>query len=129
MRTAFEYFSRCVALSREHGFGRIEVANRSMPGFSRIYLNEAREAREDASAAVRAATLVGQPRAQMLCETLGVFACFEMGDMQATQIHLEREMQLIRQLGARRFEAQNMEMQARVLLDCGRRKDAAEPVA
>ena len=27
MRTAFEYFSRCVSLSREHGFGRIEVAN------------------------------------------------------------------------------------------------------
>ena len=27
MRTAFVYFSRCVSLSREHGFGRIEVAN------------------------------------------------------------------------------------------------------
>ncbi len=45
MRTAFEHFSHCVALSREHGFGRIEVANRSMVGFSRIYLNEARQAR------------------------------------------------------------------------------------
>ncbi|QIE26529.1 Adenylate and Guanylate cyclase catalytic domain protein (plasmid) [Caballeronia sp. SBC1] len=126
MRTAFEYFSRCVALSREHGFGRIEVANRSMAGFSRIYLNEAREAREDASAAARAAALVGQPRAQMLCETLGVFACYEMGDMEATLIHLEREMQLILQLGARRFEAQSAEMRARVLLDSGHRKDAAE---
>jgi class 3 adenylate cyclase/tetratricopeptide (TPR) repeat protein len=42
MRTAFEYFSRCVAVCQEHGFGRIEVANRSMVGFSRIYLNEAR---------------------------------------------------------------------------------------
>ena len=47
MRTAFEHFSRCVALCREHGFGRIEVANRSMVGFSRLYLNEARQARED----------------------------------------------------------------------------------
>ena len=53
MRTAFEYFSRCVALSREHGFGRIEVANRSMVGFSRLYLNEARQAREDGDAAAR----------------------------------------------------------------------------
>ena len=26
------FVSRCVALSREHGFGRIEVANRSMVG-------------------------------------------------------------------------------------------------
>ncbi|RDJ99620.1 adenylate/guanylate cyclase domain-containing protein [Paraburkholderia lacunae] len=126
MRTAFEHFSRCVALSREHGFGRIEVAHRSMAGFSRIYLNQARAAREDVSAAARAAALVGQARAQMLCETLGVFACYEMGDMEATLFHLEREMQIIRQLGARRFEAQNMEMRGRVLLDSGRRREAAE---
>jgi class 3 adenylate cyclase/tetratricopeptide (TPR) repeat protein len=125
MRTAFEHFSRCVTLSREHGLGRIEVANRPMQGFSRMYLNEAQQARDDSVAAVRAASLVGQPRAQMLGETLGVFACLEMGDVQATRVHLDQEMHLIRQLGARRFEAQNMEMQARLLLDCGQRKDAA----
>jgi tetratricopeptide (TPR) repeat protein len=125
MRTAFEHFSRCVALSREHGFGRIEVANRSMQGFSRIYLNEAREACVDAIAASREAALVGQPRAQLLCETLGVFACYETGDMRAAQVHLEQEMRLIRQLGARRFEAQNLEMQARVLLESGQREEAA----
>jgi hypothetical protein len=50
MRTAFGYFSRCVAVCQEHGFGRIEVANRSMVGFSRIYLNEFRQAREDGDA-------------------------------------------------------------------------------
>ncbi|AXF03459.1 adenylate/guanylate cyclase domain-containing protein [Paraburkholderia hospita] len=125
MRTAFEHFSRCVALSREHGFGRIEVANRSMQGFSRIYLNEAREACVDAIAASREAALVGQPRAQLLCETLGVFACYETGDLRAAQVHLEQEMRLIRQLGARRFEAQNLEMQARVLLESGQREEAA----
>jgi class 3 adenylate cyclase/tetratricopeptide (TPR) repeat protein len=126
MRTAFEHFSRCVALSREHGFGRIEVANRSMVGFSRIYLNEARPAHEDVSAAARAAALVGQPRAQMLCETLGAFASYELGDMQTTLAHLERETQIIRQLGARRFEAQNVEMRARVLLASDHRREATE---
>jgi tetratricopeptide (TPR) repeat protein len=113
-------------LSREHGLGRIEVANRSMAGFSRIFLNEARAAREDASAAAHAAALVGQPRAQMLCETLGVFASYEIGDMKSVLVHLDRELQIIRQLGARRFEAQNIEMRARVLLDSGRRREAAE---
>jgi hypothetical protein len=49
-----------------------------------------------------------------------------MGDLPATLAHLEREMQIIRQLGARRFEAQNMEMRARGLLDSGRRREAAE---
>ncbi|MFI4986060.1 MAG: adenylate/guanylate cyclase domain-containing protein [Alphaproteobacteria bacterium] len=124
MRTAFTYFSRCVELSREHGFGRIEVANRSMVGFSRVYLNEPRQARDDGAATVRAAALVGQPRAEMLGETIGVYACYELGTYDAMKIHLEREMQLIRQLGARRFEAQNLEMQARLLLDSGRRTEA-----
>ncbi|MPW23672.1 AAA family ATPase [Paraburkholderia sp. CNPSo 3157] len=126
MRTAFRHFSDCVALSRQHGFSRIEVANRPMQGFSRIYLNDARQAREDAVAATRAAELIGQPRAQLLGETLGVFACYELGDVQAARVHLEHEMQVIRQLGARRFEAQNLEMQGRVWLDDGCRGEAVK---
>ncbi|MGF6805704.1 class 3 adenylate cyclase/tetratricopeptide (TPR) repeat protein [Paraburkholderia sp. Clong3] len=126
MRTAFHHFSECVAMSREHGFGRIEVANLSMQGFSRIYLNDASQAREDASAAARAAELIGQPRAQLLGETLGVFACQELGDAQAASKHLVQEMRVIRQLGARRFEAQNLEMQGRLLLDEGCRSEAVK---
>jgi len=124
MRTAFEHFHRCVELSRENGFGRIEVANCSMVGFSRLYLNEPRQAREDGAAAVRAAALVGQPRAEMLGERMGVYASHELGEYDAMRVHLEREMRLIRQLGARRFEAQNLEMQGRILLETGRREDA-----
>jgi class 3 adenylate cyclase/tetratricopeptide (TPR) repeat protein len=124
MRTAFAHFSRCVELSHQHGFGRIEVANRSMVGFSRVYLNEPQLARDDGAATVRAAALVGQPRAEMLGETIGVYACYELGTYDAMKIHLEREMRLIRQLGARRFEAQNLEMQARLQLDSGRRTEA-----
>ncbi len=60
----------------------------------------------------------------MLCETLNTYASFEMGDTEATLIHLDREMHLIGQLGARRFEAQNMEMRARVWLLRGHRTDA-----
>ncbi|SAK55696.1 adenylate/guanylate cyclase [Caballeronia hypogeia] len=124
MGTAFGHFSEAVALAREHGFGRIEVANRSMIGFSRIFLNELREARDDAADGSREAGLVNQARAQLLCETLGVFACYELGDDIATQRHIDREMQLIRQLGARRFEAQNMEMQGRLALGRGDRSEA-----
>jgi class 3 adenylate cyclase/tetratricopeptide (TPR) repeat protein len=126
MRSAFEHFSRCVALSHEHGFGRIEVANRSMVGFCRIYLNEPRQARDDATAAVRAAALVGQPRAEMLAENLNIYSCYELGEYDAMKVHLEREMRLSRQLGARRFEAQGLEMQARMLLDTGRAAEAAQ---
>jgi tetratricopeptide (TPR) repeat protein len=124
MRTAFDYFSRCVALCEEHGFGRIEVANRSMVGFSRIYLNEPRQAREDGDAAARVALLVGQPRAELLGQTMGAFACYELADYGAMKAYLDRLLQLARQLRARRFEAQGLEMEARLLLDTGRRAEA-----
>lgn len=125
MRTAFEHFRRCVALSQQHGFGRIEVANRSMVGFSRFFLNEIRQAKEDGEAAARAAELVGQPRAEMLGATMIVFACYEMGERDEMKSQLDRVLRLARQLGARRFEAQGLEMQARLLLDDGRRAEAA----
>ena len=126
MRTAFDHFSRCVALSREHGFGRIEVANRSMVGFSRLYLNEARQGRGDGDEAVRAAALVGQPRAEMLGEFMGAFACCELGEFESMKGYLERSLRLARQLDARRFEAQALEKQARILLHEGRRTDAVD---
>ena len=126
MRSAFDHSSRCVALSQQHGFGRIEVANRAIVGFSRIYLNEVRQAKEDGDAAARAAALVGQPRAELTGESLRAHACYEHGDFDLVQGYLDRMMRLARQLGARRFEAGALELQARVLLDTGRRAEAAE---
>ncbi|HLH47920.1 MAG TPA: adenylate/guanylate cyclase domain-containing protein [Roseiarcus sp.] len=126
MRTASDHFSRCVALSREHGFGRIEVANWPMIGFSRLYLNETNEARADGDGAARAAALVGQPRAELLGEILRVFVRCETGEYETMESCLARSLQLSRQLGARRFEAQSFELQARMLLATDRRKEAAE---
>ena len=125
MRSAFEHFSRCVALSREHGYGRIEVANRSMVGFTRIYLNEAQQARGDGDAAARSASLIGQPRAEMMGKQMGVAASYELGDYSSMEAYLDQVMKLARQLGARRFEAQGLEYKARALLDQGHRAEAA----
>lgn len=124
MRSAFDFFSHCVAISREHGFGRIEVANRSMVGFSRLYLNEANEARGDGDAAIRAAIAVGQPRAELLGQTMGMFASLELGDGDGVQGYLDRARHLAVQLGARRFEAQCMNFEGRLLLDQGDRESA-----
>lgn len=124
MRTAFDYFSRCVALCQQHGFGRIEVANRSMVGFSRVYLNEPHQARADGDAAAQVAALVGQPRAELLGETMGAMASYELADHDGMKGYLERMLRLARQLGAKRFEAQGLELQARMLLDAGSRAEA-----
>ncbi len=125
MRSAFDFFSRCVAISREQGFGRIEVANRSMVGFSRLYLNEASAAIQDGDAAIRAAIAVGQPRAELLGQTMGLFATIELGDHAGVQGYLDRARHLAVQLGARRFEAQCLEFEGRLLLEQGSREEAA----
>ena len=93
-----------------------------MIGFSRLYLNEARQARVGwrRGRGGRAA-LVGQPRAEMLGEFMGYFACCELGEYDDMKGYLERSLRIARQLNARRFEAQALEKQARILLEEGRR--------
>jgi len=122
LRSAFDYFSRCVELSRAHGFGRIEVANRSMIGFSRMCLNQFHEALADGVAAAEAAARVGQPRAEMLGEGACAFACFELGDWDAALAHLANALRLAQRLGARRFEAQHREMEGRIFWQLGQRE-------
>jgi class 3 adenylate cyclase/tetratricopeptide (TPR) repeat protein len=129
MRTACEHFRRCVELSRQHGFGRIEVANLSMIGFSRYYLNQLDEALEDGLAAANLAARVGHPRAELLGQTIATFALYEMADFERAGQHLLRVRNLCHQLGARRFEAQALEFEARIHLAEGRFSEARQLAA
>jgi len=124
MRSAFGHFSRCVTLCQEHGFGRIEVANRPMVGVSRLWLAEVREALEDGNAAARAAALVGQPRAELLGETIGGVAGLELGAFDAAERHFGAALRLARQLGSRRFEMQSLTYQGRLRLHQRERAEA-----
>src|SRR5262249_34827137 len=55
MISAHDRFRRCVELSNQHGFGRIEVANRPMMAFTRWFSGDTRGALADADAAIEAA--------------------------------------------------------------------------
>ena len=59
MMTAHRHFHDCVELSRSAGFGRIEVANLSMIGFTLRYANEFHKALKIACDTVEAAARVG----------------------------------------------------------------------
>ena len=126
MRTAAELFGQCLELSRQRGLGRIEVAHRPMLGFCRLYLNELRQADNDGVEAVRAATIVGQPRAELLGEMASVLASHELGAYDAMKAPLDRGLSLSRQLGARRFEAIFLDMCARFSLAGDRRAEAVK---
>lgn len=122
MASAHDHFCRCVEVARQNGFGRIEVANRSMIGFSRLYMNQLREALDDRAATVEAATKVGDQRAEMLGEVLTVFVLYEMADYAQARQHNARALVIARQLGAPRFEAQCLMYDGRLDLAEGRQE-------
>ncbi|MEP7296534.1 MAG: adenylate/guanylate cyclase domain-containing protein [Burkholderiales bacterium] len=112
MASASEQFLKCVALSREHGFGRLEVANLQMVGWSLLHLNEMRRAIEIGHAAIELALRAAQPRAEMLARLLVAWVDGLVGgNTETAQVQLERALALTRALGAKRFEAQ--------MLGCG----------
>jgi tetratricopeptide (TPR) repeat protein len=114
MRTACEHFRNCVALCEELGLGRIAVANRSMVGWSRMYLNEISQARKDGHEAAETAEKVGQNRAEMLGRQLVAFMCIEQGALDAAQVETEKATVLARRLGASNFIVQGLCHSARI---------------
>jgi class 3 adenylate cyclase/tetratricopeptide (TPR) repeat protein len=126
MITAYNHFQRCVELCREHGFGRIEVANLSMLGFSRYFHSTMELVVEDCTVAIEAAAKVGHHRAELLAQSLGFLTFFELGELDRTKDHIEKAQALVRRLGARRFDTQNLVWKARVMDAEGRRSEALE---
>lgn len=125
MATAYRYFSRCVEVARANGFGRIEAANRSMAGFSRMYMNQIGEALEDGLETIAAAAKVGHHRAEMLGEILAVYALWELAEHDRARQHNARALALARQLGALRFEAQALMHEGKLMRAEGGRRDEA----
>ncbi|MBI4184772.1 MAG: AAA family ATPase [Proteobacteria bacterium] len=125
MGTAHGHFRACVALARELGLGGVEVANLSMIGFTRRYLNQTREALADAHAAIAAAARVGHLRGELMGETLAAEVSYDMAEFASARAHLERARALIRRLGAWRFEPQTLICLARLADGDGRGDEVA----
>ncbi len=126
MATAKTYFVDCVELSQQHGLGRIAVANLSMIGFSRQYLNEIEGALENSRDSIKAATTVGHHRAALLGESLAFHLLYELGDLGQAWQHLNNAEALVDKLGARRFSAQCLLWKARLVGVEGRNQEALE---
>ncbi len=106
MRTACEQFRACVAVCREHGYGRIEVANRHMVGWTRFHLLEHAAALEDALESTKLAAVVSHRRAQLLGLMLAALVEFEFGHFAEAQGHLKLGLDLARTMSASNFGAQ-----------------------
>jgi tetratricopeptide (TPR) repeat protein len=128
MLTARDRFERCIALCRQHGFGRIEVARLPMAAITRFYAGEIAAAYADALAAVAAAERVGHQRAAVIGCHIVFFAAMSRSDLDAARHYVGKAIDLSRQLGARRFEAEGLWFLADLQLAEGHREDAVAVV-
>ena len=117
-------FRSCVELCRQRGLGRIEVANRPMLAFTQWFAGETREAMAQALAAIDAAAAVGQLRARTIAHHAAFFCCQSLCDGPAAFHHAEAALELARQLGARRFEAEALALRAALHREAGCRPEA-----
>ena len=126
MRTACEQFRACVDVCREHGYGRIEVANRHMVGWCRVHLMEFSEALEDALESARMAAEVSHHRAELLGLMLASRVELDSGHFVEAQEYLERGLELARKTSASNFEAQTLILFASLNAVQGRISDARD---
>ena len=124
IKTAHEYFDHCIEIAREHGFGRIEVANRHMRGIMRYYQNDLRGAVDDTLGGAEGAAKVGQQRAEMVARAASGYILPDLGELDCAKEQCEQALALARHLGARRFEASSLRHLARAVAAQGHRAEA-----
>ncbi len=128
MLSARDHFRRCVELSRQHGFGRIEVANWPMLAFTRWFADGASGALGDALAAIEAAVRVGQRRAEIIAQHAAYSCRHALHDLEGAWGHVERALELSKKLHARRFEAQGLAFRGELHRLADRRLEALADV-
>jgi class 3 adenylate cyclase/tetratricopeptide (TPR) repeat protein len=107
MWSANRQFRACVSLAREHGFGRLEVANLPMIGWTAIHLAEVRAAVAAGREAIELAIRASQPRAEIMARALVHWADGLIRDHhEEAELESPIVMELIHSVGAKRFEAQ-----------------------
>ena len=129
MRSAHQQFQRCIALSREQGYGRLEVTVLSMVGWSGMHLNQLRAACEVGLQAVDLAARASHPRAEIIARNLVAHVDgWKRGNVEHGLRQLDAVLVLAEALGAKRFEAQHWTLRAMLELRRGERAHARHHV-
>lgn len=126
MQSSCESFQACVKVCQEQGYGRIEVANLHMIGWTRIYLLQFREAHENALAAVQMAVEVSHQRAEVLGLMMASTVEVEFRQFTEADEHLQRALALARVLGTGNFEANILFLLSRLNSALARTDEAVE---
>ncbi len=126
MRTAFENFRACVALSDKQGFLRVAIANRVMVGHCRVFRNEFDAGLADMLASRDAAVRIGDRYSEMIAmQSSGLLltACARFAEAEPYQL---QGRALAEALGTKRYLAVLLAHQAESLHARGHAAEAHE---
>lgn len=125
MIAAHAAFGRCCELARLHGFGRIEAANRPMVAISCWYTLDLDRTLQESDAAVALALRVGHRRGAIIAHHAAVMSLLLRLDLGRAEVRVGEAQALTAQIGARRFEAENLLFLAESRMLAGEREAAA----
>ncbi len=108
MRRAVEVFVRCVDVAREAGLGRIEVANAPMVAICRMFDLDIDGMLKSANDAIALAQRVGQLRPEMIAQHAIMQAAIESERFDLVPPAVERAQFIVHEIGALRFEPENL---------------------
>ncbi|BCQ28354.1 AAA family ATPase (plasmid) [Caballeronia sp. NK8] len=128
MISAHDAFSRCIELSRCHGFGRIEVANLPMRAITAWFIGDANAGLDAALASVNAAEKVGHLRALAVAHHAAWHCLHDLGEWARAWEHVGPALQCARELKSRRFEGEALALRAELHRVAGRRREALDDI-
>jgi tetratricopeptide (TPR) repeat protein len=124
MISSHRHLQGCVDLAAQHGFGRIEVANRSQIAHARLYFDPQMAVFDAAIAAAEAAERVGHHHAELNARQAAIFASASLGQWDDLRTQAAKTDTPVRRLGARRFLQGWLLYLGKAALAQGRRDEA-----
>ncbi|MFZ5784301.1 MAG: adenylate/guanylate cyclase domain-containing protein [Pseudomonadota bacterium] len=108
MRSAVEALQRCITAAGRAGTASVEIANRPMAAIAEYFMLRIDSVREMAETARVMARQAHNPRAELIALHALMLAGMESGRPQEALPHIDRARAIVAELGAWRFEGENL---------------------
>lgn len=124
MRSALSALERCIDTARSAGAGGVEIANRPMASIAECFMMRLDAAKQAAESARTMARQAQNRRAELIALHGLMMAAIEAGAAEEGLEHLPMSRQIVAELGAWRFEGENVIFGAQLEAAAGRRQRA-----
>ncbi len=126
MRTASEYFARSLEEARRHNLPAVRIANLPMLALTRLYCGDADPDDSSLQEALELSRRLCDARSELLTQLVAAWAMLIRGRIDLSDSYAQRSRNLAEQLGARRFQAEAITLQANCRLAREQRSEADE---